>query len=340
MAQWVASTACIAGQAGKQEGMTTQAPIDVVYTWVDDSFPGYLELLNDYADDKRDLNPNRTRDNLDLIRYSMRSVVQHLPMIRRIYLLTCRPQVPAWLDVDHPMIRVVHHDQVMAPEIIPTFSSFSITSHLHLLPELSDRFLYFEDDFLANSDALLENLQAKDGRPMVHLGAHWIAPLDKLNRQTSSPWNLALANADAILSSRFGSGPRRQTIHGPQMFDRSIMADAIDAFPEVFAATRTARFRAGDGVPPEVFVPHYMIETGAAVQATQQHSKQIEDYISLENFLPWTWAQLKRLEIRSPLSLALNDSFGDRPNPKVERHVRAWLEQKFPNRAPFEMPGR
>lgn len=317
-------------------GAATDAPIDVVYTWVDDRFPGYLDLLNQHASDKRDLNPNRTRDNLELLRFSMRSVARHLPQVRRIYLLTCRPQVPDWLDVSHDKIRLVHHDQIFDPRHLPTFSSFAIVSHLHLLPELSQRFIYFEDDFLANSDALLPALLAPDGRPIVNLGHRWILPAGKLNPQTSSPWNLALANVDAQLSARFGPGPRRQVIHGPQLLDRAVMAEAIAAYPDLFEATRAAKFRSGAAVPPEVFVPNYMIETGQAVQADDRAAAQAEGYASLENFLPWTWAQLKRIDLRRPLSIALNDSFEARPNPRVERLVRGWLRNKFPTPAPWE----
>ena len=105
-------------------------PLDLVYTWVDDSFPGYLDELNHYVADKRDTNPNRTRDNLDIIRYSQRSLARNLSGIRKIYFLTCRPQLPAWLNTDHPQIEVVHHDQIMDPAILPTYNSFAIVSHL------------------------------------------------------------------------------------------------------------------------------------------------------------------------------------------------------------------
>lgn len=313
------------------------APIDVVYTWVDDRFPGYLDLLNRHASDKRDLNPNRTRDNLELLRFSLRSVARHLPWVRRIHLLTCRPQVPGWLDPQHPRLRLVHHDAVIAPRHLPTFSSFAIVSHLHLLPDLSRQFLYFEDDFLANSDALLPALRAEDGRPIVNLSHRRILPAEKLNPETSSPWNLALANSDAHLSQRFGPGPRRQVIHGPQLFDRDVMAEGIATYPEVFEATRAAKFRSAEGVPPEVFLPNFMIETGQAVLAEDRAAARAEGYASLENFLPWTWAQLKRIDLRRPLSIALNDSFEARPNPRVERLVRAWLRRKFPTPAPWEL---
>ena len=114
-----------------------QEPIDLVFTWVDDSFPGYREAMNKYVADPHDLNPNRTRDNLDVIRYSMRSVAKNLPWVRRIYLVSMRPQVPRWLDVNHPRISLVHHDQIMDAGVLPTFNSFAIVSHLHLLPDLS-----------------------------------------------------------------------------------------------------------------------------------------------------------------------------------------------------------
>ena len=53
----------------------TDTPIDVVYTWVDDTFPGYAEELARHAGKPADRNPNRTRDNLDLLRYSLRSLL-------------------------------------------------------------------------------------------------------------------------------------------------------------------------------------------------------------------------------------------------------------------------
>jgi hypothetical protein len=309
---------------------------DVVFTWVDDSWPGYLDQLNSYASDRRDLNPNRTRDNLQLLRYAMRSVAQHMPQARRIYLFTARPQVPAWLDSAHPKIHLAHHDAVIAPQHLPTFSSFAIVSHLHKLPGLAPRFVYMEDDFLLNSSAVLGVLQ--DGeRPQVHLGQHWIAPWDKLNPATSSPWNLALANMDRVLSAKYSPGPRRQVIHGPQLFDQAIFAAAEASFPEVFEATRAAKFRSAQAVPPENFVPHFAVEAGLATLAPRALSQRVEGYVSLENITPWTWAQLKRLDLRAPMSIALNDSFGARPNPRVERLVRRWLQAKFPKPGPWEV---
>ncbi|MBW2698592.1 MAG: hypothetical protein JRE70_19065, partial [Deltaproteobacteria bacterium] len=52
-------------------GGAPSEPVDVVYTWVDGTWPGYPELLNQYSDKQQDLNPNRYRDNLDILKYSI-----------------------------------------------------------------------------------------------------------------------------------------------------------------------------------------------------------------------------------------------------------------------------
>ena len=129
-------------------------PIDVVYTWVDDGFPGYLELLGDHAETPHDRNPNRTRDNLELLRFSLRSLSRYAPWVGRVYLVTCRPQLPAWLDPEASNLTIVHHDQIIDAEVLPTFNSFAILSHLYRIEGLSDRFLYFEDDMLLGNRTL------------------------------------------------------------------------------------------------------------------------------------------------------------------------------------------
>lgn len=316
--------------------VSTAEPIDIVYTWVDDSFDGYLETRNRYCQDMRDTNPNRTRDNLDVIRYSMRSVARNLTGVRRIYFVSCRPQLPAWLNPHHPMITVVHHDQIMDACILPTFNSFCIVSHLHLLPGLSRRFIYFEDDLLAMSPDFMQAMFAPDGRPYVHCIPKFVVPRTRLHPAKSSPWNLALANADRALSDSFGQGPRRHIIHGPQVMDVEVCKEMCSRFAELIDTTRASRFRGDDNVPPEFLARHLALETGAAVLANRSLSRRLEGYISLENFAPWTWWQLVRCARRRPMSITLNDSFGACPNARVEAMVRRRLDRWFPEPAPWE----
>src|SRR3954471_21825298 len=117
--------------------------LPIVYTWVDDSWEGYRGERDLYAAKPDDRDPARSRDNLDLLKYSLRSLATYAPWAGTIYIVTMRPQVPRWLDLSHPRIKIVHHDQFMPAEILPTFNSFSILSHLHAIPDIGNRFVYF-----------------------------------------------------------------------------------------------------------------------------------------------------------------------------------------------------
>ena len=95
--------------------MAAEEPIDVVYMWVDDNFPGYRDLLNRYAAIPQDTNPNRTRDNLDTLKYSLRSLAAFMPWLRHIYVVCCAPQKPRWMAAETPGLTIVHHDAIMDP---------------------------------------------------------------------------------------------------------------------------------------------------------------------------------------------------------------------------------
>ena len=46
----------------------------MVITWVDDRTPGYHEMLREHARAVPDLDPARTRDTLEILRYGLRAL--------------------------------------------------------------------------------------------------------------------------------------------------------------------------------------------------------------------------------------------------------------------------
>lgn len=144
--------------------------IDVVYTWVNGSIPEWQKLKEEYRirfiaelenktvnqvqeEDKidgHDNGPNRMNRYADHgeLKYSMRSVLKHAPWVRKIYLITADGKGPDWLDASHPKIRLVSHEEIFDdPSNLPVFNSRPIELSLHNIPDVSDYFLYFNDDF-------------------------------------------------------------------------------------------------------------------------------------------------------------------------------------------------
>eukprot|EP00656_Telonema_subtile_P021114 TRINITY_DN22153_c0_g1_i2.p1 TRINITY_DN22153_c0_g1~~TRINITY_DN22153_c0_g1_i2.p1 ORF type:complete len:379 (+),score=55.40 TRINITY_DN22153_c0_g1_i2:23-1159(+) len=159
-------------------------PIDIVYTWVNGSDPRLAAELAlwkgetaglpvnhtnsssnpqttlklnittrsptaspNLGDAEHESGTDRFRDN-DELRYSLRSIEKFAPWVRNILLVTSG-QIPSWLNISHPRIRIITHKQIFANiSHLPTFSSPGIESHLHRIPGISKRFIYFNDDVM------------------------------------------------------------------------------------------------------------------------------------------------------------------------------------------------
>lgn len=314
--------------------------IDIVYMWVDGALPGYAELQSRYAQTRFDTDPARTRDNLDLIKYSMRSVERFVPWVRKIHILTMRPQVPSWLDTASGRVQVVHHDVVMDPGYLPTFNSLSIVSHVHKIPGLSDTFIYLDDDILFLSPVSRDDLISPEGRHYVFQDRHW-APHYRTpaERRGQKPWNLALSASNGLLDGLYGAARRRQVNHVPLVIERRSWQEMLDLFPEAVVATRGSRFRAEGNIAVEFLYPYFLLAQGRAEMASPERLRKSSAYLPLENFWPLTAWKLHEIRRRRPKWATLNDNFGAVPSRIAERIVKRALQDWLPEPSSFERNG-
>jgi hypothetical protein len=310
------------------------AAIDAVYTWVDGTWPGYDALLRRSAADRHDLNPNRYRDNLDILKFNLRSVERHAPWIHRVFLVTCRPQVPAWLDTTS--VRVVHHDEFMPADHLPTFNSFAIVANLHRIPDLSRQVVYVEDDRLFGARVEPEDLFDGKGQPRVFLTSRGTrGPADQ-DDQRLSPWNRAVAYSNRLLNERYGAKRRRMVSHAPVSIDLDSWRAMIEAWPNAFQRTSASRFRASANVAPEYLYPHFLLEENRGAPAPRPYVRRYAAYHPVNNIYLFQLVALARLRWQRPKFFCLNDDFGEQPNPRVVALVKRELERWFPTPSRFE----
>jgi hypothetical protein len=121
-----------------------------------------------------DVDANRYRDSGEL-RYSLRSLVQYAPWIRRVYLVTDN-QIPSWLNLgsEVPITVVSHADIFPNKSHLPVFSSPAIESHLHRIPGLSKKFIYFNDDVFLGAPTAPEDFTSVAGVQKFHFA--WDVP--------------------------------------------------------------------------------------------------------------------------------------------------------------------
>lgn len=302
---------------------------DAVYTWVDGSDPAYARARDAAA---RELglavDPQRDRDDLDLLRYSLRSLDRYAPWIRRVVLVTPRPQVPGWLDRE--AVRVVHEDEIL-PQA-PVFNSDAVEFGLRNVPGLSERFLYLCDDMLLARRLEPEDLLRR-GRIRVFLGA------EALPRHGGDAFARKLRDTAEALDRRWGARERRQVQHGPSLLHRDLLAVDDPAVER----TVGERFRREGHVNFQTWCLHRLLE---------ERPEEAEVVPAWEAFAAGT--KLVRLDndrrelFRARLGmllwphrfLCLNDDLGAAPDPGYVGRVRRLLERRYPRPSRFERTNR
>ncbi|XP_018315393.1 N-acetylglucosamine-1-phosphotransferase subunits alpha/beta isoform X3 [Mycetomoellerius zeteki] len=169
-----------------QNKLCQHVPIDVVYTWVNGSDPMFLESLQKHVSIV-DLSAVTSRfSDKDELRYSLRSLEMYAPWVRHVYIVT-NGQIPSWLDMDNPRVTLVTHEDIfLNKNDLPTFSSPAIESHIHrcleMIPGVSDKFLYFNDDVMLGAEIWPEDFVTQAGGQKIYL-AWWVPDCSEI-----CPW--------------------------------------------------------------------------------------------------------------------------------------------------------
>lgn len=119
--------------------------IDFVITWVDPEDPEWIAEKALYTDTSANNTDNVRYRNWDTLRYWFRGVEQYAPWVHKIFFVTYG-HLPQWLNTRNPKLNIIKHSDYIPRAYLPTFNSHVIENHMHLIPGLSDRFVYFNDD--------------------------------------------------------------------------------------------------------------------------------------------------------------------------------------------------
>lgn len=180
--------------------------IDFVLPWVDGNDLEWQETKNKYTPSSTDSH-NTTigsgyRD-LDTLKYVLRSIEQNCPWYNKIHLITCG-HYPEWLDISHPKINLITHDELFFNKShLPVFSSRAIEMNLANLQGTSEHIVYLNDDMII-INGVAKNRFFDDGKPIDFLSHGWI-PRNKVFEKTKgmSSWEHSLNNNLNLLNNKF-----------------------------------------------------------------------------------------------------------------------------------------
>lgn len=236
--------------------------VDLVYTWVNSvSDPQWTDVKNTYLGEPNEVRlPSQGNPELEL-HTSLQLALKHLPFVRHIYIVTMRPQTPSFLHA-HPKIRLVHHDEIVPAEYLPTFNSNTIERYLHRIPDLSEHFVYLNDDVYVLKPCTQDHFFTSDGRPIHRI--HYLRTLGS-TLLGALPSLFAPSFEQSLQLTYKGFPLVLETNHGPWICTKRI----LQMYEDVCRDIQPNRFRS----PQDFSLMHYSVYRAIL----EQHAVGLQD---------------------------------------------------------------
>ena len=313
--------------------MAENMEIDLVYLWVDGGDPEWRKRRNLYSQDScRDEGMDseaRYADNGEL-RYSLRSADLYAPWIRKIFIVTDN-QVPEWLDVAHPKIKIVDHKEILPADALPTFNSTVIEHALFRIPGLSEHFLYANDDMFFNKAVEKSDFFAKDGMPIIRMTRRpfrklWYWYLKNIKKYTLNNYNRTIHNSSLLVEKEYGRYIGHKTHHNIDAYLKSDYEETYKKFKESIYPTLYHHIRNDNDIQRNIYsyVP-IMEKRGHLKFVTQKTSFRC--HIEHPHYI-------EDLKKSNPMLFCINDS--QYANEASHKLVADFLKERFPEKSQFE----
>ncbi|MGN0380222.1 MAG: stealth conserved region 3 domain-containing protein [Butyrivibrio sp.] len=173
--------------------------IDIIVPWVDNSDPDWQNEKRKYEDTSIDKNANSEirYQNWDNLCYWFRAVEKFMPWAHRIFLVTYG-HLPDFLNVEHPKLCIVKHEEYIPKEYLPTFNSNTIEMNYHRIKNLSENFVLFNDDMIP-LQPIKESYYFKNNIPCEQAIESPIMPVDI---GSLSSWAITVKANDVMFINR------------------------------------------------------------------------------------------------------------------------------------------
>lgn len=247
-------------------------PIDIVYTWVDDTDESWLSRKSASMSGSGALHPLSASDvrfrNRNELLYSIRSVRTYAPWVNKIYLVT-DSQVPNWMSSNSDIVIIDHRELFPDPSVLPTFNSHAIESVLHRIPGLSEHFLYLNDDVMF--------MKYQDPRTYFEANGlakffHSPVKIADLGADTE-PHMWAAVNNRKLLKQSFGRVISQSMLHTPHPHRKSTLHELEELFSKSFELVRSNRFRAKEDISIlSSLAQHYGYFTGTYIPGSIRYT--------------------------------------------------------------------
>ena len=123
--------------------------VDIVLPWVNGQEKDWNEKKNRYLANANELQLKCAVDSRYRVGVNLKlwftSIEKCMPWVNKIFIVT-DGQIPDFLNLNNPKIKVVFHEDFIPAQYLPTFNSNTIEMNVFRIEELSENFILFNDD--------------------------------------------------------------------------------------------------------------------------------------------------------------------------------------------------
>jgi len=307
--------------------------IDLVYLWVDGNDPEWQAKRKHFFGntvENSEINCKGRHANNDELKYSLRSAEKYAPWIRKIFIVTDN-QTPEWLDVKNPKINIIDHKDIMPKVCLPCFNPFIIEYFLHKIPDLSEHFLFANDDMFFNADLQPDFFFANDGFPIVRLKKYPFETLIYRIRfiigKIPGQYRRAIMDSATLVKRKFGKYYSELPHHNIDAYKKSDYQKAIeDIFWDLAENCLTHRVRTVGDLHRSV-ISFYTLAIGHGHLKRVKNNETMRIPVHKPDFM-------EILQRSQPKLFCLNDC--QRTKDSDRERIRPFLEKLFPEKSAFE----
>ena len=310
-----------------------QNEIDLVYLWVDGSDPKWQAKRNAFigkTEEKSTINcKGRYADN-DELKYSLRSIEMYAPWIRKIFIVTDN-QVPKWLNLSNPKIRIIDHTEIMPAESLPCFNSAMIEHFIYKIPELSEKFLYANDDMFLNKAVNPDTFFTEDGLPIIRLInsklRDFFLKFKKLFLRIPIKYYIeTILHSSKLVEKKYGVKYNGKPHHNIDAYLKSDCQHTENLFKDEIEKVLSNHIRKDNDIQRILYSYVAMAEKRCnQVFVTQKTSFRFH----IQNHKHYA-----KLERYNPVFFCMNDS--EYANDDDRKKVTEFLSKRFPHKSQFE----
>lgn len=328
--------------------------IDFVVPWVNGNDTKWQAKKKKYALNNDQLNEDDGNSNVRFrdygtLKYVFRSIDQYTPWVHKVYLITDK-QVPEWLNCTNEKVEIIDHTQIIDSKFLPVFNSNVIDWNIDNIPNLSEYFVYFNDDTLINKSLkpvdFFKNGKPRDSRLytdlipssnfdhivvnndiLINKWLHRRWPISKKGLWNKSYSLKRIKNLIFLLQIKKSGVIGYIEPHGPISFTKSAFQETKRIWSLQINQVYSHRFRSEKDVSIWL-VRHYQLESGNF----EPISDRSNYYNDLNNIDKIKYYMLKS---KSNTICINDDSKIANYSIKVKK-INQILEMKFPKKSSFE----